>query len=719
MAIDRERREEDGCPEMTFRPRKKSRGLSFGQQRLLFLDQLNPSSGEYLVSRCFRLRGPVEVAAVRQGLLTVVGRHEILRCTFAFDQRGEPVVSVGAEADAFTFEHVDWSGYDLAAREDLLRPHLTDPMDLTTGPLLRVVLARIEQDDHLLLFVVHHIVIDEWSWEVFAGEFSEAYRAHLDRRNPVLRQLPMQYREYAERQRREMATDPEVGIELEYWRGQLADMNNLALPTDFPRPARRSGLGASHSFALPAELAGKIVGVFAAHRVSHFMGYLAIFKVLLAKYSNSLDIAVGTPISTRSDTELESLIGFFLNTLVIRTQLEPDLTVRDLFARVRDQSLSAYDHSTVPFEMLVETLSPERNLSRSPLFQALFVHERETTHHWQLPHLHTQHHDLPSFTCWSDVALTISASDGATVCTLEYTTDVFAADTAKRMARHFYNLVASVSTANSDTLIRDLSMLDLDDQQEILRRGRGLRVAIGEKQTILQQFEGRVRECPHAVALRIDQSQVTRADLDAWSRALATRLLTRGLAKGATVGLCLARSADLVVAMLAVMRAGGSYVPLDPSFPQQRIQLLLNDCAAAIVITDDAGASALPRDANLTQINVRDALGESAEPDIDLPVVQPSDLAYLMYTSGSTGMPKGVQIEHHALVNVSDHFAQLAEVDATTTVLALTAVTFDIAALELLMPLAQGAVIALCPDGASTDPHQLAELLTTMRPTVI
>lgn len=718
MSVDREQGQAEIRPSKWLH--RSDSGLSFGQQRLLFMDQLNPDSAEYLVSQCFRLRGRLVPEAIRQGLLTVVRRHEVLRSTFAFDAHGEPAVTINDASESVTFDHVNWSARDTVTRERLMRERMTEPMNLATGPLIRVLLARLDHDDHLLLLVVHHIVIDEWSWEIFAEEFSEGYRAHLDQRPSDLPALSLQYRDYAAWQRRTVDHDQTISTELDYWRNQLTDLDTLALPTDFPRPTLRTGAGAAHSFTITTDLANKVSDVFKANRVSPFIGFLAIFKLLIAKYGNHLDIGVGTPISTRVDTRFEPIIGFFLNTLVIRTQLAPDLTVRELLSRVRDQSLAAYDHSVAPFEMLVETLSPDRDLSKSPLFQALFVYERESSHKWQLPHVESERHDLPPFTCWTDLALTVSAREEGMKCTLEYSTDLFGINTVIRMARHFRNLVAAIGAAASEDPLAEISMLDRNEQIEIVRRGWGQRVVTEKNRTILQQFNDHVVEQPDAIAIKFRDTEVTYSELDASSLTLASYLASRGVRKGTVVGLCVTRSADLIVAMLAVLRSGACYVPLNPSHPPERLRLVLDDCAITQIVTDDVGAAALPLDKETDAIGVRVAPAvRSEQARGGLPTVDAGDLAYVVYTSGSTGTPKGVEIEHRALANVSDHFAALLGVDNETTILALTAVTFDIAVIELLMPLAHGATIAMCADETATDSQMLSHALRTMNPSVI
>jgi len=699
-------------------------GLSFGQLRLLFLDELSPGSVEYLVPVCVRLRGSVSWDAVRHACWSVVGRHEVLRSTFGLGAGDEPSVSVGEAQESVDLQYVDWSDCDVEEVQRLLSELALQPMDLASGPLVRVTLARVGVAEHVLLFVVHHIVIDAWSWDNFAAEFSEFYRAYVDGDEPVVAPLAIQYRDFAQWQRETLLAERAVDDQLRYWRQHLADMEVLCLPTDHRRPDVRSGRGDSYGFALPDELTERLLAVFRSHRVSPFMGLLALFQLLLARSANQSDISVGVPISGRVRSELEPLIGFFLNTLVIRTDLGGELTGTQLLSRVREQALNAYANSELPFERLVEAIAPERDLSRSPLFQAMFIYNQEDTHRWSLPGLHAEQFELPIQVCWVDITFSVIQRDGVLRCAFEYSTDLFDVGTITELANRFCRLVESF-VADPDRLLRDIDMLDASAYDDLVALGQGPRTDYGTT-TIVELIDQQVLTDGERTAVRFGDQHLSYRELTERASTLAAYLSTEHhIGPDVVVGICMDRSLELIVSLLAVLKAGGAYLPLDPDYPTDRLRFMLDDTAAAVVLTTDSRRSRIPHghgrhlislDADWDQI--RTTTSTSAFTFTFTPP-QPDHLAYVVYTSGSTGQPKGVQIEHTAALNVCNHFARVLEVSAAATVLALTAVTFDIAVLELLMPLTVGATIALAPTGVARDERALAELLDDVTPDLI
>ncbi|HWS88837.1 MAG TPA: amino acid adenylation domain-containing protein, partial [Pyrinomonadaceae bacterium] len=709
----REQAESSPVQRIPQRPDKGPAPLSFAQQRLWFLDQLMPGGTMYNVPFALRLTGRLDLAAFEQTISELTRRHEVLRTTFAAVD-GQPVQIVHPP-QPLALPVTDLSQLGEEERERQVERAVVEdarrPFDLSAGPLLRVSLMRLGTEDHVLLFTLHHIVSDAWSLGVFVREVVTLYGAYLEGRPSPLPELKIQYADYAVWQR-EWLQGEVLEQQVGYWREQLAGAPAvLELPTDKPRPAVQTHRGGHHSFTLSEELTKRLRELSRDEGASLFMTLLAGWQLVLSRYSGQDEVVVGAPIANRHRAEVEPLIGFFVNTLALRARLGGAQSFRELLGQVKETTLGAYAHQDLPFEKLVEELQPDRKLSHTPLFQVIFTLQNAPVGELKLPGLQLSpvgrggtertHFDL---------SLGINESDDKLKCSLGYNTDLFEAATAERLAGNYERLLAE-AVAAPELPISQLSMLSDEEREQLRRWGRSER-DYGTLAPVHLLIAERAAERPHEVALSDAQRAVTYAELEAEADRLARLLVERGVRPGERVGVMLGRTAEAVAAMLAVWKAGGVYLPLDPSDPARRLSFVLADSAPSALVLRGAlpdGASA--GDALLLDL---DAEGDGlAAPETGAPVVEVGggDVAYVIYTSGSTGEPKGVEVEHRQLSNMvaasQDAFG-FAGHDAAAC---LAPLTFDISLFELLCPLAAGARVVLADARSALDPGAALELL--------
>ena len=622
--------------------------LSYSQLRLWLLDQLAPGSAYYNVSLGVPIPARVNATAMQAALNELVRRHETLRTTFA-EEDGEPV-QVVAPTLTIGLELVDLTTLGVAEREqgvrDVLLQTAQEPFDLRSGPLLRATLVRRRDDDHLLALALHHIVTDGWSMGVFLRELTDVYGAYAAGRRSPLPPLALQYGDYAIWQR-EWLRDDVLEHQLAYWRRQLVDLPMLNLPTDRPRPRVQSHRGATRPFVVEAALARGLREVGAAAGVTTFMTTLAAFAVLLSRYAGQDDIPIGTYIANRNRTEVEGLIGFFVNTLVLRADCSGDPAFTDLLRRIRTTAVDAYAHQDVPFEMLADELQPERDLSRNPLFQVVFqlpmVPGMETDSSGSLPPAESQ-----AGTAAFDLAVTVWEAGPRLIGQVEYSTDLFDDATIARMIDSYQSLLAGI-VADPARRLSELPLLSDSERRRVVTDYNATTFAYDER-SLVERFELQVDRTPDATAFSSGTERLSYAELDARANRLAHRLQALGAGPEVLVGVHLQRSLAAPVAVLAVLKAGAAWLPLDRSYPAARLRHMLADSGTRILLTA-AGAGDGLDDAGLQVVEVDgDALdaGESTRLGVR---ARPSDLAYAIYTSGSTGLPKGVAVEHRQVLN--------------------------------------------------------------------
>ncbi|MFL6289705.1 MAG: amino acid adenylation domain-containing protein, partial [Thermoanaerobaculia bacterium] len=691
-------------------PRYRDLPASFAQERLWFLDQLGGEETAYNLPSPLRLRGALSVPALAAALDALADRHESLRTTFSLSPDGAVLQRIAPEA-GLPLPVVDGLSDAEALRlavEDARRP-----FDLQAGPLLRAALLRLGAEDHVLLLTMHHIVSDGWSMRVLLRELRALYDAFAAGKPAALPPLPVQYADFAVWQRGWLAGET-LEAEIAWWRERLAGAPAvLELPADRPRPAVRTSHGEVAGAVLSAELAAGLAALGRRGGATLFMTLLAAFQVLLRRYTGQDDLPVGTPIANRNRTEVEGLVGFFVNTLVLRGDLSGESsaepTFRQVLRRTRETALEAYDHQDLPFEKLVEALQPERSLAHTPLFQVMLLVQTDPPAPAPEPGalgfdpFHLSLRDTAKL----DLTLAVSGCDGdALAVQAEASRDLFDRPTVLRLLEHFRVLLEGIA-ADPGMPVSELPLLDLAERRQLLDWNDAPAIP-GTAACLHERFEAQADRTPEAEAVVCGGEALTYAGLDRRANRLARRLRRLGAGPEARVGVALERSADLVVALLAILKTGGAYVPLDPAYPRERLALILEDAGCPVVVTRES----------LLELDL--------EADGRLPgAAEPGNLAYLIYTSGSTGRPKGVAIEHRSADALLAWAAEVFGPEDLSGVLASTSITFDLSVFELFLPLARGGRVILAenalalPDLPARDqvrlvntvPSAMAELL--------
>ena len=631
-------------------PRDGELPLSFAQQRLWFIDQLEPGS-VYNFPAAVRLKGQLNVAALKLSLNEIVKRHESLRTTFTTVD-GRPV-QVIAPLLTVALPILDLRELPETEREAEVQRLATNeaqrPFDLAQGPLVRATVLRLGENEHVGLLTMHHIVTDGWSAGILIREMAILYDAFCSDRPASLPELPVQYADFAHWQRNWLAGEV-LETQLSYWKEQLLGAPPLLeLPTDHPRPAIQTFHGAHQSILLTPIVGDRLKALSRQEGVTLFMTMLAAFQVLLQGYSNQDDLVIGTPIANRNRLETEGLIGFFVNTLVLRTGLSGNPTFRDLLRRVREVCLGAYAHQDLPFEKLVEELHLARDLSRNPLFQVMFVLQNTPLQAVDLPGLSLIPVEVDTATTHFDLTMHFADTAQGFLGTLTYNTDLFEAATVARMLTHFESLLEVIAEA-PERRLSDLPLLSEAEQHNILVTFNDTKADKLGDACIPQLFEAQVERTPAAIAVVLDDQQLSYEELNHRANQLANHLRLLGVKPETPVAMCLKHSVDMVIGLLAILKAGGVYVPLDPAYPKERLAFILEDAQVPVLL---AHASLLP---GLPQHNARVVCLDSdletiAQASAENPfcLTMPENLAYIIYTSGSTGRPKGVLISHASI----------------------------------------------------------------------
>jgi len=677
--------------------------LSFAQQRLWFLDQLEPGSPLYNIPSAVRLTGRLDVVALERSLSEIVRRHEVLRTTFAAEN-GRPVQVIAPEL-TMTLPVVDLRDLPDAEREAEARRLATEearrPYDLTEGPLLRVTLLRLDGDEYVALLTMHHIASDGWSMGVLIGEIAALYDAFSTGKPSPLPELPIQYVDFAQWQRQWLQGEV-LEAQLNYWKQQLdGDLAVLELPTDRPRPAFQTTQGASHTFVLPKHLSEALKALGRKEETTLFMTLLAAFQTLLHRYTGQDSISVGSPIANRNRAEIEGLIGFFVNTLVMRTDLSGEPSFRELLRRVRKVAVEAYAHQDLPFEVIVEELQPERDMSHTPLFQVMFILQNVPMQARQLPDLTLSPLEAHSGTATFDLTLIMAEGTEGLSGVLEYNTDLFDAATIQRMVGHFQTLLEGI-VADPDQSISALPLLTEAERQQLLMEWNDTATDYPQDLCVHHLFEAQVARTPDAVAVVFPSTsvggreQLTYGELNRRANQLARYLQKLGVGPETLVGISVERSLEMAVGLLGILKAGGAYLPLDPDYPQERLAFMLEDAQVSVLLTQARLVADLPI-SNLQVVRL-DTDWASIAQELDGKLesgVTPDDLAYVIYTSGSTGKPKGVMAPHRAVVNHNVTVADRFGLGARDRVLQFATINFDAAVEEIFPTWWRGGTVVL------------------------
>ncbi|MHB8595763.1 MAG: amino acid adenylation domain-containing protein [Ktedonobacteraceae bacterium] len=687
--------------------------LSFAQQRLWFFSQLEPKSSFYNIPFAIRMKGTLCINILEKSFQEIIRRHEILRTTFSLAD-GRPV-QVIAEASPLFLPIIDLSSVtDEAEREtNAKRAILSEieyPFDLIHGPLLRLSLLRLNSTEHILTLTLHHIVSDAWSIGVLTHELTELYQAYAFAQASPLPDLTIQYVDYAIWQR-ENVQRKGLEAELVYWKRQLADAPSLLpLPLDHPRPAVQTHTGKVEYFVLPNHLVRSLRSLSQSEGATLFMTLLAAFQLLLMRYSGQEDIVVASPIANRTHIDLEPLIGFFVNTLVLRTNLTGDPRFRELLKRVRKTTNDAYVHQDLPFEMLVNELQPERNLSRNPLFQIMFALQNAPTSTLDLPDLTIDLLEVSNETSVFDLSISITDKEQELIGIVEYNSDIFEVSTIKRLLGHFQTLLGSI-VETPDTRISQLQFLTDSEQRQITRAWNGARKSYPADRCIHQLFEEQVERTPDGVAVIFNELQITYWELNQQANKLAHYLRSLGIRPDMPVGLCIERSLDAIIAFLGILKAGGAYVLLDPTYPQERLSFMLECVKMPIVLTQEILRERLP--AGGSRIIILPTVQPQAD---EMPIenldsgVNTSNLMYILYTSGSTGRPKPVGVFHRSFVNLISWYKTEFDITHHDHVMLFTLLSFDLSQKNIFAPLITGGKLYILPS-RYYDPQVIALLM--------
>jgi amino acid adenylation domain-containing protein len=694
------------------RPLQERPPLSFAQQRLWFLDQLDPGNSFYNVPRALRFKGSVNRMALEQSLTEIIRRHEALRTTFP-SENGEPVQVISLTSP-LRIPLVDLDQLAEDERENEARQiassEAASGFDLALGPLLRVVLIRLSAEDHLVLLTMHHIVTDGWSMGVLIKEVTTLYDSFSQGRPSPLPALSVQYADFSYWQQQQLRGE-ELDKHLGYWREKLGHApTELNLPTTWPRPLLQGHRGASHPLRIPKSMADALKTLSRHEGATIFMTLLTAFNILLYRYTSQSDILVGTPIANRNHEELEGLIGFFVNTLVLRTSFTPSMTFREALRQVRETTLGAYAHQDLPFERLVEELQPERNLSRTPLFQVMFILQNVPLAELQLSGLTLSAQDVYTTTAKFDLSWTAIETEQGIMGSIEYDADIFSAAAIKLMSGHLLRLVASF-VANPDARVSDLELLSETEQKLLLEEWNATTVERGVDLCIHQMFEQQVKQSPSELAVVFEDQRLNYSELNSRANRLAHFLRGLGVGPESHVAISLERSVEMLVALLGVLKSGAAYVPLDPAYPAERKAFMMEDSLAEVLIIqseEDALGFNIERTRVVCLDSERDSIAQHSEGN-PATGVEPDNLAYIIYTSGSTGRPKGIGLTHLALTNLIEWHRET--LSNGTRTMQFASLSFDASFHEMFAAWATGGTLFLVAEMTRMDPSALAEMV--------
>ena len=678
--------------------------MSFAQQRLWFLAQLEPDSAAYNIPAAVQLRGPIQAEMLERSLNAIVARHEVLRTTFDLVD-GQPAQIVSAYGK-MSLELIDLHDPDAEQQAQEVQRQTAAATGhcfvLEQGPLLHAVLVRLAPDEHILLLTLHHIIADGWSMGILIRELGAEYSAMLAGRASSLPALPIQYADFTAWQH-EWLSGAVRTEQLAYWLTRLEGAPALLeLPTDRPRPPVQSLRGAHHPFVVPLHLTSGVKRLAQSAGATLFMTVAAAYKVLLARYSNQSDILVGFPIANRNRQDIEPLIGFFVNTLVLRSNLGGNPRFVDFLAQVRQRTLEAYQHQDLPFEVIVDALHLPRNLSHSPLFQTMLGWEVQPIGRFASPDMQITPLPITTNSAKFDLTLLMEEGDGGLTGVWEYNTDLFDAATVARMATHFLTLLEGI-VAEPEQRIAQLPLLTADERHLLLEEWNRTTVATPQG-CVHELFAEQVARTPDAVAVVFEDQQLTYAELNDRANQLAHYLRGRGVGPDVLVGVCCERTPELLVALLGILKAGGAYVPLDPAYPAERLSFMLKDAGITLLLTQrrlhTTRLAALRGLADIHVLELDHGWDLVAGADTDHPAIPVTGdhLAYVIYTSGSTGLPKGVQITHRGLTNYLTWAVEEYRVAEGQGALVHSSISFDATITSLYTPLLVGKPVVLIPE---------------------
>jgi len=690
----------DALPSLSFIQQEKNtlhHPLSFAQQGLWFINQLTPNTPTYNIPIVVSFKGSMNLTALQDSLNEIIRRHEVLRTRFTVEN-GQPVQVVN-QAVSVTLEVEDLRSLSENERTQEARRLATDfvkqPFDLSAQSLLRSKILQLNDRSYQLLVTLHHIIADGWSMGILIKELTALYEVFSTNKVSPLSELPIQYRDFVNWQRKWLDSERIQSL-LSYWKQKLqGELPVLNLPTDRARPPIQTFNGAQAKLVLSQSLTKELKNFSRQQGVTLFMTLLTAFKILLYRYTGQTDILVGSPIANRNKAEIESLIGLFVNVLILRTELSGDLSFQELLRRVKSTALEAYIHQDLPFEKLVEELQPNRDLSYNPLFQVMFVLQNVPISNPTLSDVSVSYEERYNGTSKFDLTLFMEDFEQGLVATCEYNTDLFNADTITRMLGHFQTLLESI-ISDTQQCISNLQLLTPSELQQFLVEWNDTQTDYPQDKCIHQLFEEQVEKTPDAVAVVFENQQLTYRELNNRANQLAHYLQNLGVKPEVIVGVCMKRSPEMLIALLAILKAGGAYVPLDPAYPQERLTFMQEDSQAKVLLTQSHLVELFAQlSVDIICID-RNSQLLSRQSKANLPSeVKSHHLAYVIYTSGSTGVPKGVAIEHQNCVALLTWSRGVFTDGDLAGVLASTSICFDLSVFELFVPLSWGGKVIL------------------------
>ncbi|MBW4506986.1 MAG: amino acid adenylation domain-containing protein [Scytonematopsis contorta HA4267-MV1] len=687
--------------------------LSFSQQRLWFIDQLYHESSFYNIPIAFHIKGQLNIKALQQSLNEILKRHEVWRTTFSF-VNGEPVQDIlpqfNLDLPIINLEHCSGKNWEPEVKR-LAAEEAKKTFNLAKGLLFRATLLRLSDEEQVFLLTMHHIITDGWSCDVFLRELSTLYAAFSTNQPSPLPELPIQYADFAVWQRQYLQGEI-LTTQLNYWKQQLSgELPVLQLPTDYPRPTTTTFAGAKEYFIISKSLTDALRELSQREDATLFMTLLAAFNILLYRYTDEEDILIGSPIANRNRAELEGMLGLFVNTLVLRNNLSGNPNFCELLHQVREVTINAYAHQDLPFEMLVEQLQPERDLSRNPLYEVMFVLQNTPTTVQEVSGLTLRTLEFDSGTAQLDIFLSMSESQEGLTGFLEYNTDIFDSTTITQFISNFQTLLENI-VANPEQRINQLSLLTASEQERLLFKLNQTYVDYPQETFLHQLFEQQVERTPDSFALISQSEKLTYRQLNHRANQLASYLQKKGITEETLVAICLERSVDAVVVILAVLKVGGAYIPLDPSYPIERLNFMLSDSKASVLITQEKLLKKLSLSAaKIICLDIHK--DEIAQESQENPIItsKADSLAYIIYTSGSTGTPKGVLGTHRGTVNGLHWLWKTYPFTPGEVCCQKTAISFVDSVWEIFAPLLQGISTVIIPDATVLDTQLFIEAL--------